>query len=54
MVIVFDIASSYLTEENIAVSVRSVVILIPIRASTILAGTRKHSQVITMKKTLGR
>lgn len=45
---------TYRTEENIAVRVSSVVMEMPIRASTILAGTRKQSHVITMKNTEGR
>ncbi len=44
----------HLTDANILVSVRSVVIEIPILASTIVAGTRKESQVMMMKKALGR
>jgi len=42
-----------LTDANMAVNVNKVVMLIPIRASTIEAGTRKHNQVIMIKNELG-
>jgi hypothetical protein len=44
----------YLTLENIAVNVNKLVMLIPIRASTIFAGRRKLSHVIKISRTLGK
>jgi hypothetical protein len=43
-----------LTEANIEVRVRSVVMEIPILASTMVAGTKNESHVMKMKKTLGK
>jgi len=45
---------TYLTDENIDVKVKSVVILILTLTSTIVAGSRNDSQVIIMKNVLGR
>lgn len=42
------------TDANMAVSVRSVVIEIPILASMNLDGMRKQSQVMIIKKMLGK
>jgi hypothetical protein len=44
----------YLTDENMAVRVRSVVMEIPILASTIVEGIRNESHVMKMKNALGR
>lgn len=48
------ITSTFITNRtaaNIAVSVKSVVIQTPILASTMLAGSRKHSNVIAISRT---
>jgi hypothetical protein len=44
----------YLTEENMETRVKSVVIHIPSRPSTIPDGRRKESQVIIIKPVLGK
>jgi len=44
----------YLTDENMAVRVKSVVIVVPTRSSTMFAGIRKTNHVMKIRKRLGK